>query len=216
MSGGPGATGEPTPMFPLGSVLLPTMLLPLHVFEPRYRTLMADVLAGDRSFGVTMIERGSEVGGSDTRAAVGCRARILEAEEQADGRWHLVAVGAERFRVVEWLPDDPYPRALVEDLPDEGPDAEPDADPRWLELDGAFRSLLQLAHERLDPTGPSPADLALAEDPALFTFQMAAVAPLGPLDRYRVLAAPSAEARRLALIEAFADLRAVLDPAPPD
>ena len=68
----PGATDDVSmPMFPLGTVLLPSVLLPLHIFEERYRTLIRDVLDADREFGVVLIERGSEVGGGDTRSSVG-------------------------------------------------------------------------------------------------------------------------------------------------
>ena len=107
------------PMFPLGSVLVPGLLLPLHVFEPRYRALVHDVLAADGRFGVTLIERGSEVGGGDERTAVGTAAQIVQAEESPDGRWGILAVGEERIRVLRWLDDDPYPRAVAEPLVDE-------------------------------------------------------------------------------------------------
>ena len=87
------------PMFPLGSVLVPSAGLPLHVFEPRYRALVQDCLAGDREFGVVLIERGSEVGGDDVRTSVGTVARIVEATELPDGRWAVAAVGVRRVRV---------------------------------------------------------------------------------------------------------------------
>ena len=103
-------------MFPLGTVLLPSALLPLHVFEPRYRALVRDCLAGDREFGVVLIERGSEVGGGDVRFDVGTRARIVEAAELDDGRWVLILVGDGPGPGATWLPDDPYPRAEVERL----------------------------------------------------------------------------------------------------
>src|SRR5215475_10761205 len=102
------------PMFPLGSPLLPFAPLPLHVFEPRYRTLLADCLAGSREFGVVLIERGSEVGGGDQRFDVGTVARIADVVPFADGRSALTAVGTSRLRVLEWLPENPYPRARVE------------------------------------------------------------------------------------------------------
>ena len=106
-------------MFPLGSVLLPAMLLPLHIFEPRYQQMMADLVAADGdSFGVTLIERGHEVGGGDIRAMIGCRAQVLDCVQGPDGRWGVLAVGTERIRIGEWLPDDPYPRALVDPAPD--------------------------------------------------------------------------------------------------
>ena len=108
------------PMFPLGSVLLPSMILPLHVFEDRYRQMVDDVLAAEEpEFGVALIERGSEVGGGDIRAMTACVARILEAGRTEDGRWALVTTGMRRIRIRYWLDDEPYPRAVVEDWPDD-------------------------------------------------------------------------------------------------
>ena len=112
-------------MFPLGTVLLPGGVLPLHIFEPRYRQLVIDLLADDVNepeFGVTMIERGTETGGGEDRADVGVIARVVQIEALADGRYALIAVGTRRFRVRSWLPDDPYPLADIDDWPDEDPD----------------------------------------------------------------------------------------------
>src|SRR5436189_1506182 len=86
----------PMPMFPLGTVLVPSAGLPLHVFEPRYRALVHDCLAGDGEFGVVLIARGSEVGGQDVRTDVGTVARIVQAQELPDGRWAIAAVGVRR------------------------------------------------------------------------------------------------------------------------
>src|SRR3954467_2773228 len=108
------------PMFPLNTVLFPTVAIPLHVFEPRYRALTRHCLDPDRRFGIVLIERGSEVGGGVVRFDIGTCARIVEADELPDGRWVLVAVGAERLRVVRWLADEPYPRAEVQILTEQG------------------------------------------------------------------------------------------------
>ncbi len=110
-------------MFPLSTVLFPEATLPLHVFEERYRSLMADCLGpeGEGEFGVVLITRGSEVGGGDQRVDVGTVARIAQVAELDDGRMLVVAHGERRVRVDRWLAEDPYPRARVEDLPaDEG------------------------------------------------------------------------------------------------
>ena len=107
-------------MFPLGTVLFPYGVLPLHVFEPRYRLLTEHCLAGDGCFGVVLIERGSEVGGGDTRFDVGTVARIVRAGQLPDGRYVLATVGIQRLRVRDWLPDDPYPQAEVELLDEPG------------------------------------------------------------------------------------------------
>src|SRR5438309_8149216 len=91
------------PMFPLGIVLFPYFVLPLHVFEPRYRALTRDCLDGSGEFGTVLIERGHEVGGGDSRFTTGTVAHIIEAAEFDDGRWALVTVGTRRINVCEWL-----------------------------------------------------------------------------------------------------------------
>jgi len=111
----------PLPMFPLGGVGFPGSVMPLHVFEPRYRQMMSDLQRGDLRFGIVLIERGSEVGGGEVRTTIGTRMRVSEATHYEDGRWGIVAVGEERIRVVTWLPDDPYPLALVETPPPGAP-----------------------------------------------------------------------------------------------
>jgi len=193
------------PMFPLGSVLLPTAVLPLHVFEPRYRRLMADVGRQGR-FGVAMIERGSEVGGGDARADVACIAQILRAEELPDGRWHVVAVGTGRVEVVRWLPDDPYPRAEVRALPEHSA-ADPD-DGSWPALELAFRDLLQRLADRGAPVDPG---VGLDPDPAVATYQMGALGPFEVLDRYRLLAAAVPADRRDLLVDLIAGANELLD-----
>ena len=150
-------------MFPLGTVLVPSAGLPLHVFEPRYRALVHDCLAGDKEFGVVLIERGSEVGGDDVRTDAGTVARIVEAQELPDGRWAIVAVGVRRLRVAAWLPDDPYPIAEVEDWPDPMPgDGFADA---LADCTALLRRALGLAAEAGDAA--APATVELADDPVL-------------------------------------------------
>jgi uncharacterized protein len=88
------------PMFPLGTPLLPGAVLPLHVFESRYRQMVRDILADDvdpPEFGVVMIERGSEVGGGDERATIGTIARIVDIQVAPDGRyasWRSAPIGS--------------------------------------------------------------------------------------------------------------------------
>ena len=81
------------PMFPLGSVLLPHEMLPLHVFEERYRAMIAACLASDARFGVVLIARGSEVGGGDVRCNTGTIASIEVASPTEDGRYGVLARG---------------------------------------------------------------------------------------------------------------------------
>jgi Lon protease-like protein len=194
-------------MFPLGMVLVPSAGLPLHVFEPRYRALVRDCLDGDREFGVVLIARGSEVGGQDQRTDVGTMARLADAAELPDGRWAVAAVGVRRIRVREWLPDDPYPVADVEDWPDPAPGPGYAEQLRSVVLQ--LRRALALAAEAGDPA--APATIELSADPVLAGYQAGAVAPLGPLDQQRLLAATTPEARLADLSGLLADATQVLE-----
>lgn len=190
-------------MFPLGSVLFPTMVLPLHVFEPRYRALVKDCLEGDSEFGVCLIERGHEVGGGDVRSDIGTVAQIVDAQELDDGRWAVAAVGTRRIRILEWLPDDPYPRADVQDWLDEAPDA--DLTDASQQVVASLRQVLALQSE-LGQHAP-PATTPIDPDPTLAGYQVATLSPTGAFDRQELLAAPSVAARleHLAALLAEAD-----------
>ena len=194
------------PMFPLGSVLVPYGVLPLHVFEPRYRELVRDCLAGEREFGVVLIERGSEVGGGDVRFDVGTVARIVDAAELPDGRWALATVGGSRFRVHTWLPDDPYPHAEVEVLEERG--AGPGDTARAQVVGQRLRRLLGLAVE-LGATVPS--ELTLSDDPVRAGWEAAAIAPLGALDALAVLATDDPTERLDLLADRLGDVAEMLE-----
>ncbi len=181
-------------MFPLGMVLLPESRLGLRVFEPRYLAMLEEVLGGDGTFGVVLIERGSEVGGGDVRCDVGTMAQVLEAMPIGGGQWGVTVVGISRIRVRRWLADDPYPRAEVQDWPDDD-DAKPSPETMGLtaELPGLVaeaRTLMARVHGL-----PEPGPVNLGADPSRAAYGAAAAAPVGPLDRFAVLSAPTAAAR---------------------
>jgi Lon protease-like protein len=171
------------PMFPLGTVLFPGAVLPLQVFEPRYRELVGEVLAGENRFGVVLIERGSEVGGGDMRTAVGTIAEIVRTGEAEDGRILVVAVGKDRFRVVEWFDDDPYPLAAVEVFADTESNGR--LAPLVAQARAARRRLLALAVE-MGAEGQR-LDLDLPDDPLQASWALCAAAPVGPFDRQALL-----------------------------
>jgi len=178
------------PIFPLGTVLLPTQLLPLHVFEPRYRQLMADLIAPGSAgeLGVVLIERGHEVGGGDQRVSTGTAGRLVEAGTLPDGRWLAVFEGTDRFRVVRWLAEDPYPQAEVENLHE--PEWDPADDATLAVAEEQVRQAIALAAELGELTVPS--DFQFSTDPARRAWELCAVAPLGPLDRQHLLESPRA------------------------
>jgi Lon protease-like protein len=186
------------PMFPLGTVLFPHALLPLHVFEPRYRLMTQRVLRGEREFGVVLIERGSEVGGGDTRFDVGTVAQVVRAQELPDGGYALATVGMRRIRVTRWLDDDPFPQAEVVDLAETS--SADDAAQRARAL-GALATVSEL-HRRIDPRLPELP--AIDEAPAQASYEIAALAPIGPLDAQRVLEAANPRTR-LALLADLLD-----------
>jgi hypothetical protein len=189
-------------MFPLGTVLFPHALLPLQVFEPRYRALTEACLAGDGEFGVVLIERGSEVGGGDSRFAVGTVARILEAGRFPDGRYLLATAGTRRLRVRQWLPEQPYPRAEVDLLDDRHP---PETDAaEWRAA--VERGLLEVSELRAQlGEGAPPAELQLDQDTVRASFEAAAAAGLGPIDAQRLLELDDAGARLRSLAELLSD-----------
>ena len=187
-----------TAMFALQSVLLPGMPLPLHVFEPRYLTMLETVIGGDGEMGVVLIERGREVGGGDVRCDVATMARLVEARRLADGRLLVMALGDRRVRVRRWLPDDPHPWAETEDWPDEPEPASTSAPELMYELTGLVTEARILALRlQLGPLAqaeaPGPVDLG--GDLARAAYRAAALAPLGPLDRLEVLSTPTAGER---------------------
>lgn len=195
-------------MFPLGTVLLPHMVLPLHVFEPRYRALfrqLMDAAPEDRVFGVVRITAGREVGGGERRSDVGTVARILQAEELPDGRWLAVTVGTRRLRVAAWWPDDPYPQAGVALLAEDGIDAGVLA--HRDRLVPRVRRLLALRSELGDVAVPSTFDLAV--DPATSCWQLLVLSPLAPEVAERLLAVDGWDERLDAFAAALAELEEV-------
>ncbi|MEM8620517.1 MAG: LON peptidase substrate-binding domain-containing protein [Actinomycetota bacterium] len=192
------------PMFPLGSPLLPGGVLPLHVFEPRYRQMVIDCLQadGEPEFGQALITHGREAGGGDERAMVGTVARMVDIEALEEGRYALIAVGMQRIRIQAWLPDDPYPLADVEPWPEEHADPTGLAERVAAALD-RVRSALSMAAELGEAEGDA-ADIEIAEDPLVATYHLGTLAPIGPADRYRLLAAPG-PAERLDELEAILD-----------
>ncbi|HLL61945.1 MAG TPA: LON peptidase substrate-binding domain-containing protein [Propionibacteriaceae bacterium] len=177
------------PMFPLGSVLFPHMPLRLRVFEERYLVMLAELLKTDSArFGVVLIERGPEVGGGEQRFGVGTVAEITQIGAQ-EGFVGLVAHGGSRVAVERWLADAPHPWAEVRELP------ELPWDPALTglrdDIERQVRRALALASEFAENVWPS--DIELSDDPAAAAWQLAAIAPLGPMDQIELLGADSLE-----------------------
>jgi Lon protease-like protein len=176
-------------MFPLGTVLLPAMPLSLRIFEERYLKLLGDLVTSDNpEFGVVLIERGQEVGGSDKRIGIGTIASVTNIGT-LDEFYGLESVGAQRFRVNAWLPDDPYPLADIDFIEDLIWDAS--LEPARVHLETKVRNLLAFASEFGDLQ--YGADTEFSDDPMDACWQMAGVLPIGQLDHRDLLQSVSAE-----------------------
>jgi hypothetical protein len=171
------------PLFPLQSVLFPHGVLPLQVFEPRYLRMIEDLLEGDGRFGSVLIERGAEVGGGEHRFQIGTVAKLARVGTLEDQRLAVVAVGIRRFRVEAWLPDDPYPQALVSHVAETTPSEELPV--RVQEARRAHRRTLALAAELGSRVGDI--DPELPDSPVAAAWQLCDAAPLEQLDRQGLL-----------------------------
>ena len=177
------------PMFPLGSVLMPAMPLPLRIFEPRYLKLLGDLVAEENpEFGVVLIERGQEVGGGEKRMSLGTIASVTDIGTSEEF-YGLESVGSKRFRVNAWLPDDPYPIADIDFLPDLIWDDT--LMPSRVHLEAKVRQLLAFASEFGDLQYSS--DVELSDDPMEACWQLAGILPVGQLDQMDLLGSQSAE-----------------------
>jgi Lon protease-like protein len=199
------------PLFPLGTVLFPGLALSLHIFEPRYRTLVRDLMelpaGAAREFGVIAIRRGWEVeggapgtsggdviaGSAPTLYDIGCSAEVRKITEHPDGQFDLVTVGRRRFRIrrVDEA-GTPYLTADVEWLPE--PRDNGRADELAAGVLAAFQRYLRLMRPdaSIDLDGPGE---QLPDDPTVLSHLVAATASLTLDDRQRLLAAPDTVSR---------------------
>jgi Lon protease-like protein len=176
-------------MFPLGNVLMPAMPLSLRIFEERYLKLLGDLMLSDQpEFGVVLIERGPEVGGGDRRLEFGTLASVTDIGT-LDQFYGLESSGTQRFRVNAWLPDDPYPMADIDFIPDLV--WNDSLMPAKVHLENKVRKMLALASEFGDlQYGP---DTELSDNPMDACWQLAGVLPVGALDQQDLLQSQSAD-----------------------
>jgi Lon protease-like protein len=167
------------PIFPLPIVLFPGASQPLHIFEPRYRQLLQDCLAADRRFGISYVaaDRAAGADAAPSLGDVGCVAVIRTTEPLPDGRSNILTVGERRYELRRWVSSahaTPYRVAEVEEFDDDAIDAA-EAGTLAADVRAGFARLTQalgVLTEREDD------GIALADDPALLSFQVAAALEL--------------------------------------
>ena len=180
------------PLFPLNVVLFPHMPLPLHVFEPRYRQMIADCLEEGHSFGVVAIREGTEVGPANPYD-VGTLAKIVRIDRLDDGRMNLLVMGASRFEIVETANDRPYLRGQIRIIPEAGDDL--DATAQLTETTAtAFQHysnlLRQLVGQKVDEAEPPM-------EPELLSYLIAAALNLQVPEKQTLLAERRTDSRLL-------------------
>jgi Lon protease-like protein len=181
------------PLFPIAVVLFPGNPLPLHIFEPRYRRMLADCLAGDRRFGITPVP---EDAGPPSAGAVGCVAEVRVNQELPDGRSNIVVLGGPRFVVVRLLEEDlPYLVATVQTFEDtEG------TDPAAEEIEALRQLSLRYFAGLRELSDAPPEELTLPDDASSLAFQVAANLECDLSIKQRLLAERSTSRRVKALV----------------
>jgi len=181
------------PIFPLQDIMLfPRATRPLHIFEQRYREMVADALEGDRLIGMVLLEPGheSEYEGNPPVFSIGCVGVIAEAEELPDGGYNIVLGGLAKFRIIDEDHSRSYRRARIEVIDD---DLTPSEEQRLHDLRDELTGLLPLGLPGIRvPDGLGDEDLVNG---------IAQLMPLDPVDRLGLLEQPDALARGQALIE---------------
>lgn len=207
---------ETLPLFPLGTVLFPGLVLPLHVFEERYRLLVRELLAlpegTGRRFGVVAIRYGDEVGAEalPTLYDHGCTALLSRVEPHPDGRFDIVTYGGQRFRLHEIDGTLPYLRGAVTPL-DEPVGADAEAAALGRAVRGVFPAYLGMLASARGGNAEVP---ELPTDPTVLSYLVAAALAVDLHDRQRLLAAPDAVARLRAELALLRRERALLRALP--
>jgi uncharacterized protein len=185
------------PIFPLpNAVLFPNVFLPLHIFEPRYREMVADALAGDRVIGMVLLRPGyqADYEGRPPVYPVGCAGLITHSEILADGRYNIMLRGLEKFRIVSEQSDRSYRLAQIEALPE----LLTEADRAAIKRDrNRIEALLAAAIERMG-AGPRVPPAVPDED---LVNALAQYVQLDPIERQALLERDGVASRCRGLIE---------------
>jgi uncharacterized protein len=186
---------ETMPLFPLGTVLFPGLVLPLHIFEERYRQLVRDLLDGPepQEFGVIAIRKGRETGvdGVSALHEIGCTARLREVMQHDDGRYELVTVGTQRFRLLGLDRSRPYLQGEIDLLTEETGDEAAAA----LAMEAVKRTFREYL-DALATRGAARINVPeLPDEPVLLSYLVAASMIVDLSDRQMLLAEPDAAGR---------------------
>ncbi len=173
------------PLFPLNTVLFPHARLPLHIFEPRYREMIARCIDDDLAFGVLLIKEGVEVGGLAIPHPVGTLAQITNLTHLPDGRMNLTALGVTRFRLLEQFDAHAYATGRIVLLPDEHVD-ETQTQPVAADVRRWFTEYVRAIRQVSEPDRVATA-FNLPDDSTALSYIVAAVLPITALEKQMLL-----------------------------
>jgi uncharacterized protein len=199
-------------LFPLNTVLFPGAVLNLHVFEERYRRMVAECLDAGEAFGVVLIRDGQEAGDPDvTPHEIGTTAEIAEVTPLPAGRYYLSTTGGRRFRIDRIVSREPYLTAEVEFLEDEDDDADARASDLTHRVLGEFREYVRL----LVAFSGNAGDVDVPHDPVDASYVVGDALQVADALKQRLLELRTAEARLSAelgfLRRLLPQLRALLE-----
>jgi Lon protease-like protein len=178
-------------MFPLNAVLFPGAALNLHIFEPRYRQLVAECLEAKEPFGVVLIREGDEAGDPDVQPhGVGTTAEIADVTPLPSGRYYLSSTGRRRFRISEIVSREPYLLCEVEFL-DEGQNDPMEIDRLQAEIAVEFREYRSL----IDEFSGNPTDIDIPADPVCASYAIGEALQVADVLKQQLLELPSAAER---------------------
>lgn len=173
------------PLFPLPLVLLPNELLPLHIFEPRYRQMLEDIALDGNLFGVSYFEPPESFVEKPAGGTIGCAAEVRESQTLPDGRSSILTVGVVRYRLIEYIDaGEPYLVGDVEFFEDDAED-ENLLNPLADEVFGLFRRVAQAAHKLGGERGALPE--VQQTEPQALSFLVTAAFNLENDLKYRML-----------------------------
>lgn len=182
------------PLFPLQTVLFPGMTIPLHIFEERYRLMIARCLEQNSPFGVVLIREGSEVddgSGPPLISRVGCFARIVRNELLPDGRYFIEVTGDTRFAVDEVRHSEPYLTGRVTPLEDILTDSGT-VDTLHDRVSRQFRQYIAGLLARMNRTVSA---IQLPGDPSVLSFAVAGALDIPPAEKQKLLETPTTDER---------------------
>jgi len=171
------------PLFPLNLVMLPKMILPLHLFEERYKEMLAYCVDRESPFGIVMLNGVDVTTGEPSYHSVGCTAEFVRVDPTKDGRYNVHVAGEERFRVLDTHDGMDFRMALVETFDDEPSDG--DAVLPWAEKAGAL--LTRFLEKHLSKSGEELGEVDLPDDPVVLSFACVCVVPIPMNKRQEML-----------------------------